>query len=118
MEQLRNERACLEEESRNLSSRLQQLETQSKVLSERIAIQELKNGNAAKQEAINQLKSKIRLLENQLEKLTNVGCLKKEQEAKKEAVVAFAGQGEDDDAIKVTVLDNNEDLVENIGTEY
>ncbi len=116
IEQLRNERASLEEESRNLNSRLQQLETQSKVLSEKIAVQELKNENAAKQEAIIQLESKIRYLENQLEKVLNGGSLeKREQEARKEAVVTSK---EDEEPITVMVLDNREEIMENIGIEH
>lgn len=122
IEQLRSEKARLEEESRDLDSRLQQLETQSKVLGERIAIQELKNQNAAKQEAISQLESKIGFLETQLEKLLTGGSLEKEgstegNEVRKEAVDALKEEQEkDEDTITVTVLDK-EEIIENVQVE-
>jgi hypothetical protein len=122
IEQLRNERAHLEEESRNLTGKLQQLETQSKIISEKIAIQELKKGNAAKQEAISQLESEIRLLENQLETLLSGGSLEKECQTQdheeKEVAVTSEKQEKDEEAITITVLDNKEETIENIGTEH
>jgi len=119
MEQLRSERVRLEEESRSLNSRLQQLETQSKILSEKIAVEELRNENAAKKEAISQLESKISFLKTQLEKLLSGGSLEKEnpaeeQEATKDAVDAAE---KDEDTITVTVLDDNEAIIENIAAE-
>jgi predicted nucleic acid-binding Zn-ribbon protein len=104
MEQLRNEKARLEEESRDLDEELKQLEIHWKVLSEKVAIQELKNGNAAKQEAINQLRSKISLLETQLEKSTDENAENQEQE-------------KDDDTITVTALNGEEEINENFETE-
>jgi uncharacterized protein (DUF3084 family) len=118
-ERLRSEKSRLEEESRNLDSRLQQLETQSKLLNEKIAIQELKNENAAKQEAISQLESKIGFLETQLKKLLTGGSLEKEdsaekQEVRKEGVDASGEEQEkDEDTITVTMLDK-EEMIENI----
>jgi hypothetical protein len=104
MEQLRNEKARLEEESRDLDEELKQLEIHWKILNEKVAIQELKNGNTAKQEAINQLRSKISLLETQLEQSTDENAENQEQE-------------KDDDTITVTALNGEEEINENFETE-
>jgi len=111
-----------------LDEELQQLETRYKVLSEKIAIQKLKNENAAKQEAISQLQSKISLLETQLEKSSTASILQKEalatsenvenQEAMRETVAASEEKQEkDEDTIKVTAFDGEEEISENFEAE-
>jgi predicted nuclease with TOPRIM domain len=111
MEQLRNEKARLEEESRDLDEELKQLEIHWKILSEKVAIQELKDGNAAKQEAINQLRSKISLLETQLEKSTD------ENVENQEDMEETGDASEDEDTITVTALNGEEEINENFESE-
>ena len=74
LEQLLNEKAGVEEESRDLDEEQKQLKLKAKVLAEKI-IQELRKKNNAKQQTVNQLQSKVGELENQLNNLSVSGVL-------------------------------------------
>lgn len=121
IEQLQNERARLEEEAQDLDEELKQLETRWKLLSEKVAIQELKKKNAAKKEAINQLQHKISLLETQLEKLSTTSIsadaptIDEDNENHESTIEPTASE---EDAITVTALDNEEEIDEQLETEY
>lgn len=118
LEQLRNEKARLQEEAHDLDEELKQLEARSQVLTEKIAIQELMNQNAAKQESINKLQSKISLLETQLEKLSLSATSKEttptSETAENQKVTEQTANPpqeqfqKDEDTITVTALDNDE----------
>jgi predicted nuclease with TOPRIM domain len=122
LEQLRNEKARLQEEARNLDEELRQLEARSQVLTEKIAIQELMNQNAAKQESINQLQSKISMLETRLEKLslsaTSQEAAPASESAEYQKVAEQTANApreqfeKDDDTITVTALDNEAEISE------
>lgn len=70
LEELQNQKTRLDEESRSLKGRQENLEERVKVLEETIAIEQLKNNNKATREAITQLESKIDELERNLEKVS------------------------------------------------
>jgi predicted nucleic acid-binding Zn-ribbon protein len=128
IEQLQNEKTRLEEEGLSLDEKLKQLERRWKLLNEQVVIQDLKSQNAAKQEAINQLQSKISQLEARLETLHN--SPKEEapatatqnaesQQATKETADASAEAQEkdDEDTIKITALDNEEEISEKLAEQ-
>jgi peptidoglycan hydrolase CwlO-like protein len=128
MEQLQNEKARLEEEGRNLDEELKQLERRWKLLNEQAVIQDLRSQNTAKQEAINQLKSKISQLETQLGTLVNrpkeeapatVTQNAENQQATKETARASAEAQEkgDEDTIKITALDSEEEISEKLAEQ-
>lgn len=121
MEQLQTEKTRLLEESQALDKELKQLETRSKILSEKIAIQELRNENTAKKQTISQLASKIGLLETQLEKLTTGNTLKEEtaitneNTTNQEDVTETTDASEDEnrqneDVIRIMALDSEEEI--------
>ena len=68
-EQMMNEKASMEEESRHLDEAQKQLKIRAKVLAEKI-IQELRKKNIEKKQAVDQLQSKIGNLEAQLNALS------------------------------------------------
>ncbi len=121
LEQLRNQKARLQEEARDLDDELKHLEARSKVLTEKIAIQELMNQNAAKQESINQLQSKIDLLETKLEKLALPATGKEaaltsetaenQKATEQTANVSQEQMEKDEDTITVTALNNDEEEI-------
>lgn len=68
LEELKNKRADLEEESRSLDEKEKTLEERVKILDERIAIQELEAHNQTMLNAVKGLESKIDELEKRLRK--------------------------------------------------
>src|SRR4030042_2877508 len=127
-EQLLNEKAALEDESRDLEEEQKQVEMRAKVLCNRL-IQDLKNKNNAKREAVSQLQSKADELEAQLEKLSAPGILEKagimtRENAEKPQSAEDAAEAseaksasEDEDAVVVAALDKEEEMGENLKAE-
>jgi hypothetical protein len=127
-EQLLNEKAALEDESRDLEEEQKQVEMRAKVLCNKI-IQELKNKNDAKREAISQLQSKANELEAQLEKLSALGILGKagimasENAEKLQSAedAAEASEAKTESEVEATVivaaLDKEEEMGENLKAE-
>lgn len=127
-EQLLNEKAALEDESRDLEEEQKQVEIRAKVLCNRL-IQDLKNKNNAKREAISQLQSKANELEAQLEKLSAPSILEKAgitasenaekpQSAEDATEVSEAKpESEVEDAVVVEALDKEEEMGENLEAE-
>ena len=70
LEELRNKKAGLQEESRSLNDKQTNLDERVKVLEEKIAIEELKNNNKAALDAISQLESKLDTLERRLREVS------------------------------------------------
>jgi len=70
LEQLKNKRAGLEDESRSLKQRQESLEERTRVLEEKIAIEELKNNNKTASESVAQLEARLNELENRLKQVS------------------------------------------------
>ena len=68
LEELRNRRVKLEEESHSLKDKQTNFEERVKVLEEKLAIAELQNNNKMTRDAISQLESKMNELEERLNK--------------------------------------------------
>ena len=128
IEQLINEKTRLEEESRALDDELKQLETRSRILSEKVAIQELKNENDTKRQTISGLASRISSLETRLEQMATGTTAKQEEVAtsenaeNQEAVIETnyapeEKQDQDADTIRVMALDNEQEINDNSGAE-
>jgi predicted nuclease with TOPRIM domain len=116
IEELLNEKAALEAESRGLEGEQKQLELRVKTLCQKI-IQELKKRNFPRRETINRLQSKIEELEAQLEKLAASSFFEKASEEASEnnenLEMALEEQEKDKNTVFVTTLDE-EELQENI----
>ena len=116
IEELLNEKAALEAESRGLEGEQKQLELRVKTLCQKI-IQELKKRNFPRREAINRLRSKVEELEAQLEKLAASSYFEKacaeENASNKNLEAALDEQGKIKNTVFVANLDE-EELRENI----
>jgi predicted nuclease with TOPRIM domain len=114
--ELLNEKAALEAESRGLEGEQKQLELRVKTLCEKI-IQELKKRNFPRREAINRLRSKVEELEAQLEKLAASSFFEKASaeasENNEPQEAALEEQEKDKDTVFVASF-NEEELCENI----
>jgi hypothetical protein len=126
-EQLLNEKAALEDESRDLEEEQKKVEMRAKALCNRI-IEDLKNKNDAKREAISQLQSKADELEAQLEKLSAPGFLEKagimtsenaEKPQSADAVEASEAktESEGEATVMVAALDKEAETGENLKVE-
>ncbi len=118
LERLQNEKARLDEESRALDEKLNQLETLFKILTEKVAIQELRNDNAAKKQTINQLSTRIDMLEKRLAQLAKDNTLKEDdveiekpqnQESFRTNYASEGDPEQDDSTIRVMAFDNEEE---------
>jgi len=127
-EQLLNEKAALEDESRDLEEEQKKVEMRAKALCNRI-IQDLKNKNDAKREEISQLQSKADELEAQLEKLSAPGILEKagimtSENAEKPQSAEYAAEASEaktesevEDTVVVAALDEQEETGEKLEAE-
>jgi len=79
VEELRTEKVLLQKETLSLDEEIKQLEKLFEALDEKIAIQELRNKNAAKKEKIRELQSRIAAANTQLDNLSKVTILEKEE---------------------------------------
>src|SRR3990170_1088150 len=89
LEQLMNEKAGMEEESRHLDEEQKQLKVRARALCEKI-IQELRKKNIEKKQALDQLQSKIGNLEAQLNTLSVSDVTPRKQEENVEVKEAIA----------------------------